>query len=330
MKKILVSGGAGTIGFHLCKVLAEQAFEVFFVDNYIRGQYDKYIKNLLSKPNVKEINMDLCDFSQYTKLPEKVDYVYHMAAINGTQNFYELPFDVLCNSTLPTIGLIEKYRHCKRLKRFIYAGSSEAYASITNLLDWDFPTKEEVPLGIANVKNVRWSYGGSKLHGELACFAASAQYGTPFTVLRTHNVYGPRMGNGHVIPNFLTRIKNDIYELYGYENTRSFIYIEDAVKAIIACATSEKTKNEIINIGGLPEITMLELGKKILNLLGKNNKITCHPAPEGSAKRRIPDTKKLKKWTGFTQNIPLDEGLKKTIAYYLPENAPKDWSSGLE
>lgn len=317
MNKILITGGAGAIGYHLGVYLADQGHQIFVVDNFCRSERDAAYIELINRPNVTEIKMDLCDRNLYSQLPQDVDYIYHLAAQNGTQNFYERPFDVLKNSTLPTVHLLDYYSQHTQLKRFVYAGSSEAYASSISLFNWRVPTAEDVPLGISDPKNVRWSYGGSKLHGELAAVAAGKQFNIPFTIARFHNAYGPRMGDKHVIPDFLERAKRGIFELFGYEDTRSFIYIDDAIRALVLVAESEKTRNEIVNIGGLPELTMLSLGKKMLALLGIQQEIICHPSPTGSVKRRAPDLKKLQQLTGFTQQISLDEGLRKTIDFYL-------------
>lgn len=316
MKKILVTGGAGAIGFHLCKALAERGDYIFLVDNYCRSSRDQELLDLIQRANVEEIQMDLCSVEGYSNLPQEVDYIYHFAAMNGTQNFYERPFDVLRNCTMPTINLLNYYAKSKSLKRFVYAGSSEAYASTVSLFDWEVPTKETVPLSIADPTNVRWSYGGSKLHGELATVAASHQHKIPFTIVRFHNVFGPRMGDKHVISDFLERAKRGVFELYGYKETRSFIYVEDAVNATIQCAEADAVLNQVINLGGPREISMLDLGKIMMELLNKTEEITCFPSPSGCVHRRSPDLSLLRDLINFQSRISLEEGLKRTIAYY--------------
>ena len=279
MSKIVVTGAAGAIGFHLARRLIDDGHEVVLVDNFSRSERDTLYKALLESPRAQEVSMDLCDADAVTKLPLDVDYVYHLAALNGTQNFYDRPFDVLLNSTTPTINLLRHYGSARGLRRFVYAGSSEAYASTVTLFNWEVPTGESVPLCIAEPLNVRWSYGASKMHGEIACVAAGRQFGTPFTVIRFHNVYGPRMGDKHVIPDFLERARRGVYELHGYEDTRSFIYVSDAVRATIALAEAEGSLGEIVNVGGTDEVTMLELGQQMMRILGVNQEIVCHPSP---------------------------------------------------
>ncbi len=317
--KILVTGGAGAIGYQLARALAERGDEVIIADNYIRSQRDQELVGLLSRPNVYELNIDLSNDGLYDQLPSDVDYIYHLCAFNGTQNFYEHSFAVLTHSTLPTIHLLRKYGKSQRLKRFIYAGSSEAYACSVSCFNWEIPTDETVPLGIEDPLNPRWSYGGSKMHGELAAVAANNELGTPFTILRYHNIYGPRMGDKHVIPDFIVRAKQGVYALYGYEDTRSFLYVSDAVNATIACAESQKTLGSIVHLGSDQEINILELGKLMMKIMGKNDEITLHPSPRGSVKRRAPNVGKLKSVIRFEPKISLEEGLKKTMEFYAPE-----------
>ena len=317
MAKILVTGGAGAIGYHLSKTLADLGHDVVIADNFSRSENDLLFSQLILRGNVKFFNIDLCDPSAVSNLDVDFDYVYHLAAMNGTQNFYTIPFDCLLNCTLPTLNLLRYFGHNGKLKRFIYAGSSEAYASTVTRFGWKVPTDEKVPLCIDDPQNVRWSYGGSKLHGELATVAASKQFSIPYTIIRYHNVYGPRMGYKHVIPDFLRRAQAGVYELYGFQDTRSFIYVTDAVDATIIVADNNSMANEIVNIGSKDEITILALAEKILSLMGINSEIVCHPSPKGSVSRRAPDLSKLSRLTGFKPKVSLDKGLLETIRYYL-------------
>ncbi|HYI49036.1 MAG TPA: NAD-dependent epimerase/dehydratase family protein [Allosphingosinicella sp.] len=317
--RVLVTGGAGFLGFHLARALAaREGTEVFCVDNLIRGEDDSLYRALAAQPNVTRIDADLSVESAVAALPGDIDYVYHLAALNGTQNFYERPMAVIRACTLPTIFLAERYGSQGRpLKRFLYAGTSEAYASTVTRFGWPVPTAEDVPLGIDDVTNPRWSYAGSKLHGEIVTAQAARSFGYPMTIIRFHNAYGPRMGDKHVVPDFMARMREGRYELFGHEDTRSFIYVDDAVRATILTAETEACAGEIVNIGGGREISMLELGREMMRIRGLDDEILLHPSPAGSVKRRAPDLAKLRRLTGFEERVDLERGLRATAAYYL-------------
>ena len=318
-KKILITGGAGAVGFQLSKFLANKDNHIFIADNFIRSEQDNEFQELAECENVRVIDIDLSEKSKYGLLPDDIDYIYHFAAFNGTDNFYTYSFQVLLHSTLPTINLIQKYKNNKRLKRFIYAGSSEAYACSITKFAWEIPTDERVPLGIEDPLNPRWSYGGSKMHGELACVAANTEFNFPFIILRYHNIYGPRMGDKHVIPDFIQRAKKDRYELYGYEDTRSFLYVLDAVKATVAVAECDNAANQIVNIGSDQEIKIIDLARIMMRIMGRNDEIALHSSPRGCVKRRSPNISKLKELTSFIPEYSLEEGLRYTIEYYLSD-----------
>ena len=318
MTRALVTGAAGFLGFALASNLADRSgYEVVLADNHVRGERDEAYASLCSRPNVVSFEIDLTDPDQVASLPGAVDYVYHLAALNGTQNFYERPYEVARCCTLPTFYLLDRYGASSDLKRFVYAGSSEAYASTVSAFDWPVPTAEDVPLCIADVHNARWSYGASKLHGEVVVISAMRQLGRPFTIIRYHNAYGPRMGDKHVIPDFLARMKQGVYELYGYEDTRSFIYVDDAVAATIALAEAESGAGEVVNVGSSSEIRILDLARKILELAGVEAEIELHASPKGSVKRRAPDTSKLNRLTHFAERWSLERGLRETMDFYL-------------
>lgn len=314
LAKVIITGGCGDVGYYLARRELDLGNQVAIVDNFSRGKRDAAIMALLEHPKASLIEGNLCEQNFVCTLPLDVDYVFHLAAMNGTQNFYERPFTVLENCTLPTIYLLSHYRKDKNLKRFLFAGSSEVYASTVKLFNWEVPTDETAPLCIEDPANIRWSYGASKLHGEVACFAAASQFKIPISIIRFHNVYGPRMGDKHVIPDFISRAEKGVYELNGYEDIRAFIFVEDAVEACRLVAESPNTVNEIIHIGNERGITMLELGKLILRLMGKSDaKIVCNPSPMGSVPRRTPNVRKLREKTSFKAKVDLEEGIEKVL-----------------
>jgi nucleoside-diphosphate-sugar epimerase len=315
--RYLVTGSSGFIGYHLALALSRRTgATVICVDNFVRGEADQAYDALTQLPNVRRIDGDLTDRAFVESLPDDVDVIFHMAALNGTQNFYERPFDVVRHCTLPTLNLLERYAE-RPLQRFVYAGTSEAYASTVTRFGWPVPTAENVPLSIDDPSNVRWSYGASKLHGEVAVFAAAQQFGVPHTIIRFHNVYGPRMGDKHVVPDFLMRARKGEFVLFGADDTRAFIYIDDAVSATLEVAEIDGCIDEVINIGGSREIRIQDLGELMMKAGGWEGEIVIHPSPEGSVKRRAPDLAKLSRLAEFRENWTLEDGLRETASFYL-------------
>lgn len=304
MSTYLVTGAAGFIGHHMVRRLRADAHTVIGVDAGLHPEAGAQIARL-EAIGADVIRGDLTDPAVVASLPD-VDGVYHLAALNGTQNFYSQPFQTLKHSTLPTIALLERYA-ASDLDFFFYAGSSESYASMVTLFDAPVPTPESVALGITDPREVRWSYGASKLHGEVAAFAAAAEFKIPVAVGRFHNVYGPHMGLKHVIPDFIERGRRGVFELYGGHHTRSFIFIDDAIEASIAVAT--RALGEVVNIGSPVEISMLDLAQVIMERAGWHGEITVFPGPSNSVERRCPDVTRLSEMLDISQFTPLGAGI---------------------
>ena len=318
MKNVLVTGAAGFIGFRLAQKLSERpGMHVHAVDNFVRGEKDDAYRAFCKKRSVTAYELDLTDAEAVAKLPDQCDVIFHMAALNGTQNFYERPYDVVRCSTLPTFHLLDRYGSTGRLKRFVYAGSSEAYAGTVQQFGWPVPTGEDVPLCITDPTNARWSYGASKLHGEVLVVSACRQLASDYTIIRYHNVYGPRMGDKHIVPDFLARMRKGVYSLYGHKDTRSFLYVDDAVRATVSLAETPAGANQIVNVGSEEEVEIHEIAKRILAIANIDADIELHESPPGSVSRRAPDTAKLRQLIDFRPEWALTDGLKATMAFYL-------------
>lgn len=318
-KKVLITGGIGAIGYFLGKRLAEQGQEITLVDNLIKSRMDPEIQELIKLPNVKFIKLDVTDKKQFEKLDLDYDFVYHLAAINGTKYFYEIPVDVLRVGVLGVINVLEWFKNCKKGK-ILFTSSNEAYASYINLNGGPIPTPENVPLCIDEVTNPRWSYGGGKLIGEILFINYAKTYNFPMTIVRYHNSYGPRMGKEHVIPEFFLKIikKEDSFKIFGSDTTRAFCYVDDTVRATQQVMESEKTNGEILHIGNdEEEIKIIDLAEKMFGISNWHpKKLEIHEAPKGSVKRRCPDLTKIKNLTGYTPEVSLEEGLKRTYNWY--------------
>ncbi len=318
--KALITGGAGFIGFHLGKLLSEKGYDVHLLDNLVRGQEDDEMKSFLESNNVSFIKADLTKTDFFTELDSYYDQIYHLAAINGTENFYNIPHKVLKVGILGTLNMLDWFVESGKGK-FLFSSSSEAYAGALKLLGNKFPipTPEEVPLVIDDPKNVRWSYGGSKILSEIAVHSYTKAFRlNNISIIRYHNIYGPRMGYEHVIPQFIGRIANkkDPFEIFGGQETRTFCYVNDAIKATNLVMESASTNNKTIHIGRSDEeINILNLAKMLFDISGFHPNIDIKPAPEGCVMRRCPDVSKLSA-LGHVSNVSLKDGVIKTYEWY--------------
>jgi UDP-glucose 4-epimerase len=303
---VLVTGGNGFIGRNLVAELSNDPnLVVISVDI---SHSDAYAHN-----NVTYLKCDLTSQNEVANLPQ-ANFIFHLAAINGTQRFYTEPWFVFYNSLITTINLIDRFKDSNVLDRFVYTSSSEVYADRFSGQEEGLLTKEDVAVGFSNVLNPRWSYGGAKLAGEIALNSAAVQYGLRFSILRYHNVYGPNMGLNHVIPDFVERGRRGIYQLFGGKNVRSFIHIKDAVAATILAGFSEKSRGKIIHIGNEDPVTMIELANIIMSSSGWIGKIEINDAPDGSTNYRCPGTDFLRNKLGFKAEYDLKAGIDHYLA----------------
>jgi UDP-glucose 4-epimerase len=294
MKKLLITGSSGFIGSHLSDYLHNCGYSVTGIDkNYPTNQI-----------NFKFIQHDLTE--SCNNLPD-ADVVLHLAAFNGTKYFYSHPLDVIKQNIISTLNLLERYQG--KIERFIYAGSPESIAGATDFFNYPIPTDEKCPLVIEDPSNLRWSYAGSKALGEQATIAS----GIPYTIIRYNNVFGPGQVD-HFIPEFYERAQQGIYELYGYKNTRTFMYVSDAVTATLKLMESADAQNQIVNVGGTQEISIFEVARFILDRLGlPNQDIVCKDATIGSVSRRCPDVSKLTSLVNFQAQISWQDGIIRTL-----------------
>jgi nucleoside-diphosphate-sugar epimerase len=331
VQRAIVTGGGGFIGFHLARHLAEQGLEVTILDDLSRGADDRLFRELISADNVVHINADLTANRFYSQLTGRYDYIYHLAAINGTKNFYEKPYEVLKVNILALINMLE-WCSPENCGAFLFTSSSEAYAGTVNAFPAGhghfMPTKEDIPLTVDDVLNPRYSYGGSKIAGELVTANYCRTRSLPFKIVRCHNIYGPRMGFDHVLPELIKRIheKTDPFPLFGGEETRAFCEVSDGVRATEAVMLSDQCNGEIVNVGNSSEeIKIIDLLYKLLRLADFSPQIEIKAAPPGCVPRRCPDTAKLKTLTGYRASISLDEGLKTIFDWYIEAYASRQF-----
>jgi nucleoside-diphosphate-sugar epimerase len=292
--KYLITGSSGFIGKHLTKTIIQND------SNFVYGIDRK--SSDITNTNYKHIAVDLKDDIEY---PE-VDVVIHLAAYNGTKFFYSKPLEVINDNIIPTLKLIEHYKTKSSL--FVYAGTPESVAGATDFAKLPLPSKEDYPIIIEDVMNPRWSYANSKTLSEQAVIHSGMDY----MIIRYHNVYGEGQID-HFIPDFISRAKQNKFVLHGHDNTRSFMYIDDAIKVTLSLMKERNAKNQIINVGSDEEVTIKEVAKIILNKMNLDAEIEFFPAPEGSVSRRQPDTQKMKKILPDLELTSVEQGIEKLL-----------------
>lgn len=319
MKKILVTGGAGFIGYFLVKeLLKDENNKIVIFDNMYRGRMDDELKKIISNKNITFYQGDLTDYNLFMSLDRDFDYVYHLAAVIGVKNVIKNPDTVLHDNAIITLNLLEFAKNLKSLKKILFSSTSEIYAGTLKHFGLDIPTDEEVKLTLDDIKSPRTTYMLSKMYGESIFFNYGGKYNIPFTIVRYHNVYGPRMGFLHVIPEMLVKIMNEkVVEVASPKHTRSMCFVDDAVQMTIKACEKKITNKEILNIGNQnEEISIIDLTKTIANILGKEIEIKTLPDAVGSPKRRCPNISKIIKMTGYSPKVNIIEGIKKTYDWY--------------
>lgn len=318
MARILITGAAGFVGYHLADRLQRQGHELVLVDNFALGQADDAFTELSQRTGVTFVRADLTKPSEWEQF-SGFDHVYHLAAINSTKLFYEIPHEILRTALLMNIYALEWFRNFNKEGKIMFTSSNEAYAGALEAFDTlPLPTPEDVPLVISDPQNPRWSYAGAKLIGELLFNNYGRALGLRTVIVRPHNFYGPRSGH-HVIPDVLARIakREDPFVIPGADETRSFCYIEDAVEAMQLVMESDKTDGSTYHIGTNVETNIGELVETLFEVSDwRPQQIEKKEGPRGSVKRRVPSVSKIQQDTGWRAKTALEEGIKKTAAWF--------------
>ena len=313
--KVLVTGGTGFVGSSLAQHLAATGANVTICDNNFRGRLDEHMKNMIDQYNMKFVLCDLTKPADFEKLEKDYDEIYHLAAINGTGNFYKIPQKVIRVNILSVVNLLDWVVNNNIKSKLLFSSSSEAYADTPNK---SIPTPESVALTIKDVFNERFSYGGSKIAGELLFINYAKSYDLDFRIVRYHNVYGPRMGFEHVMPQMAQRAheRENPFRVFGSDQTRAFCYVEDAAEATCLTMRAKDLRGQVVNIGTDEETKIEDIASIITNMFEYEPRLDSLEAPQGSTPRRCPDITRLVASTGFVPKTPLIEGVSKTIKWY--------------
>lgn len=308
--KILITGGAGFIGSHLCDKYTKERHTVVCLDNFMSGNLMN-IKHLLDYRNFKLVKGDIRDFDLLEKVMRDVDVIFHLAAqIHVDRSYIEprLTYEV---NVMGTQNILEAARMFDA-KKIIHASTSEVYGSALYV-----PIDEKHPL------NAPHPYGASKIAADRMCYAYVQTYGMNISILRLFNIFGPRqrdVGYGGVISIFTRRVLNNVPPIiYGDGlQTRDYTYIEDAIRAYDLVLNHNEPITEPINFGSGREIAILDLANMVIDLCGRKGDMKpIHVEPRlGEVKRLIADATKAKNHLGWQSQYSFEDGLRAFVQWY--------------
>jgi len=304
VKKILITGGAGFIGSHLCERLLNEGNEVICLDNFFTGSKDN-VKHLLSNPYFEVIRHDIEE-----PILLEVDEIYNLASPASPIHYQKDPVKTVKTNVMGAINVLEIAKNTGA--KILQASTSEVYG------DPQIHPQVEEYRGNVNPIGPRACYDEGKRCAETLFFDYHREYGVDIRVVRIFNTYGPRMAlnDGRVISNFIVQaLQNKDITIYGDgTQTRSFCYVDDLVDGMIKMMNSNLTGP--INIGNPEEYSILDIAKKIIELTNSKSKIVFKELPQDDPKQRQPDITKAKKYLNWEPKIDLQKGLIKTIEYF--------------
>ena len=305
-KRILITGGAGFLGSHLCERLLQDGHEVISVDNYFTG-CKRNIAHLLRHGNFEPLRHDIC-FPLYLE----VDWIYNLACPASPVHYQ---FDPVQTTKTSVLGSINMLGLAKRTgARILQASTSEIYGDPSV-----HPQKEDY-CGNVNTLGPRACYDEGKRAAETLFFDYHRQHGVAIKVVRIFNTYGPRMHpkDGRVVSNFIVQaLRGEDLTLFGDgRQTRSFCYVSDLVDGLVRMMETEDEVVGPVNLGNPHEISMVELAETVLQLTGSRSRISYRPLPQDDPKQRCPDIALARKVLGWEPRIRLEDGLDQTIEYF--------------
>jgi len=310
MQSVLVTGGAGFIGSHLCEYLLDHGYGVTCLDNLLTGS-KKNIEHLLENPNFKFVEADVTKPLIISSQP--LDYIFHLASPASPIDYQNYSEETLLANSVGVINMLKLAKETGA--KVLITSTSEIYGD-----PLEHPQKETY-WGNTNSFGPRSCYDESKRFGEAATYVYLHKDGIDARIIRIFNTYGPRMqkDDGRVISNFINEaLTGSIISIDGDgSQTRSFCFVSDMAAGICKAMFSENTKGEIFNLGNPDEYTIKDLAEKIIKLTGSKSEIKYTGTfRQDDPMRRQPDITKAKTILGWEPVVGLDEGLQKTIEYY--------------
>lgn len=317
MARCVVTGGGGFIGAYLVKKLVRDGWDVTCVDNMLRGDQSRFAEV------ADQVDLQTCDVRDadaVTAACKGAEVVFHLAAINGTENFYTRPELVLDVGLRGALAVVEA---CQRadVPDLVVASSAEVYQEPPSV-----PTDESVPLMLPDSLNPRYSYGGSKIVSELIAFNYGKEHFRKVQVFRPHNVYGPDMGWKHVAPQFILRALaakdsgDPRFEIQSDgSETRAFAYVDDVVDGIVMMHAKGENR-EVYHIGNDHEVSIRELVAATADAVGTSLEVVPGIAAAGGTPRRCPDISKMRA-LGYAPAVDLTEGMRLTADWYTQNRA---------
>lgn len=319
MKKVIILGGAGFIGLNIARYLIKNRdYKITIADNLSRGKMDSYMKEILSNDNVNFIEGDFTKESAYDNLETDYDYCYMLASVVGVNNTLKIPGEIIRINTSLILNTLEWLRK-GYAKNVVFTSTSENYAGTIDRFGYTIPTPEDIPLSIVDISHPRYTYAVTKILGESGFLNYAKSYNFNCTIVRYHNVIGPRMGFKHVIPHLAERFlvnKENPFLMYGHDQTRAFCHISDAVEGTVLAIESDRSNGEIFHIGSDKEISIESLIRASGDFFEYKGTYEEAPTYPGSTKRRCPDISKANEYLGFSPKIEWEDSLQETLAWY--------------
>ena len=303
---ILVTGGGGFIGSHLCELLLARGNDVICLDNFFTGSKNN-IRHLLSNPSFELIRHDVT-----IPIELVVDAIYNLACPASPIHYQHDPVQTIRTNILGAMNMLDLARRLRI--PILQSSTSEVYGD-----PQEHPQRESY-WGNVNPIGVRSCYDEGKRCAETLFFDYHRQYGLPIKVVRIFNTYGPRMlpNDGRVVSNFIVQaLKGEDLTIYGDgSQTRSFCFVSDLVAGLEAMMRTPDAVTGPVNLGNPGEFTVRELAETIIRITRSKSKIVCMPLPQDDPVRRKPDISKAGELLGWTPGIALEEGLRRTIDYF--------------